>query len=65
MGPLPMATRAGENFFLAKLSHLDSFPVNFDQKISKKSNFQNWSILGPILTTFGTPTGPLGVQIFF
>ena len=60
-----MNSRAGEKCFLAKFTHLGSFAANFDEKISKKSNFQKWSQMGSHGTPFGTPTGPLGVQMFF
>ena len=61
----PMDSRAGEKFFLAKFTHLGSFAANFDEKISKNSNFQKWSQMGSHGTPFWTPTGPLGVHMFF
>ena len=48
-----MDSRAGEKIFLAKFTHLGSFAANFDEKISKESNFQKWSQMG----SHGTPNG--------
>ena len=50
-----MDSRAGEKIFLAKFTHLGSFAANFDEKISKKSNFQKWSQMGSNGTPFWTP----------
>ena len=55
-----MGIRVGENYFIAKLAHLDSFTTNLGEKIIKKSNFQKRSQIGSHWTPFRTPHGTHG-----
>ena len=63
LGPHPMEIRNSQKYYLVIIFHLYAFPTNFDDKLIEKHNFQKWFQIGSHETPFGTPTGPLRVQM--